>query len=51
MIDKIQTVIARYDELGDLMSQPDAMTDRKAFTKLAREHRAMKELVKNLKNM
>ena len=45
MIDKIQTIIARYDELGDLMSQPDAMADMKAFTKLAREHRAMKELV------
>ena len=45
MIDKIQTVIARYDELGELMSQPDAMADMKSFTKMAREHRAMKELV------
>jgi len=45
MIDKIQTVIARYNELGELMSQPDAMADMKAFTKMAREYRAMKELV------
>ena len=45
MIDKIQTVIARYDELGELMSQPDAMADMKSFTKMARERRAMKELV------
>ena len=45
MIDKIQTVIARYNELGELMSQPDAMADMKAFTKMAREYRTMKELV------
>ena len=45
MIDKLQTVIARYDDLAKLMSHPDAMADMKAFTKIAREHKAMEDLV------
>ena len=49
MIDKIQTIISRYDELAKLMSQPDAMHDMAAFTKLAREHRGITELVEESK--
>ena len=45
MIDKLQTVLARFDELAELMNLPDAMQDMKAFTKLAREHRSLTELV------
>ena len=45
MIDKLQTVLARYDELAELMNLPDAMQNMKAFTKLAREHRSLTELV------
>ena len=45
MIDKLQTVLARYDELAERMNLPDAMQDMKAFTKLAREHRSLTELV------
>ena len=45
MIDKLQTVLARYDELAELMNLPGAMQDMKAFTKLAREHRSLTELV------
>ena len=45
MIDKLQTILARYDELAELMNLPDAMQDMKAFTKLAREHRSLTELV------
>ena len=45
MIDKLQTIIARYDELTKLMSQPDVMDNIKTFTKMAREQRSMKELV------
>ena len=45
MIEKLQTVIARYDDLAKLMSHPDAMADMKSFTKMAREHKAMEELV------
>ena len=45
MIDKLQTIIERYDTLAELMSQPDAMHNMKAFTKLAREHSGLTELV------
>jgi len=49
MIDKLQAVITRHDELAELMSQPDAMQDMKAFTKKAREHRSLTNLVKEAK--
>mgnify|MGYP001494384239 CR=1 FL=1 len=49
MIDKLHTIITRYDELADLMSQPGAMQDMKAFTKLAREHSGLTELVEHSK--
>ena len=49
MIDKLESVIARHDELAELMSQPEAMQDMKAFTKMAREHRSMSELVEHAK--
>ena len=49
MIDKLESVIARHDELAELMSQPEAMQDMKAFTKMAREHRSMTELVEHAK--
>ena len=45
MIDKLQTIIDRYDTLAELMSQPDAMHNMKAFTQLAREHSSLTELV------
>ena len=47
MIDKLQSIIAHYDELSNLMSQPEAMKDMKAFTKMAREHNGMTQLVEN----
>jgi len=45
MIDKLQTIIERYNTLAELMSQPDAMHNMKAFTQLAREHSGLTELV------
>jgi len=45
MIDKLQTIIDRYDTLAELMSQPDAMHNMKAFTQLAREHSGLTQLV------
>ena len=45
MIDKLHTIIERYDTLSELMSQPDAMHNMKAFTQLAREHSGLTELV------
>ena len=50
MIDKLQSVLTRYNDLSDLMSKPDAMLDMKAFTKMAREHSGLTELVDEAKN-
>ena len=49
MIDKLQAVIIRHDKLAELMSQPDAMQNMKAFTKMAREHRSLNKLVDTAK--
>ena len=49
MIDKLKAVITRHDELAEFMSHPDAMQDMKAFTKKAREHRSLTNLVKEAK--
>ena len=45
MIEKLQDVIKHYDELAHQMSLPDAMINMKQFTRMAREHSAMTELV------
>ena len=50
MIDKLKSVLARYDELEELMNQPDAMRDMKAFTKMAREYSMLTKLVEEAKN-
>ena len=50
MIDKLKSILTRYDELEELMSQPDAMRDMKAFTKMAREHSGLTKLVEEAKN-
>jgi len=50
MIDKLKSILTRYGELEELMSQPDAMRDMKAFTKMAREHSGLTKLVEEAKN-
>ena len=45
MIKKLQDVIKHYDELAHQMSLPDAMINMKQFTRMAREHSSMTELV------
>ena len=50
MIDKLKSILTRYGELEELMSQPNAMRDMKAFTKMAREHSGLTKLVEEAKN-
>ena len=45
MIDKLKTIIKRYDTLAELMSKPDAMHNMKTFTLLAQELSCLTELV------
>ncbi|MBC8213460.1 MAG: peptide chain release factor 1 [Candidatus Marinimicrobia bacterium] len=45
MINKIKDVVKRYDELGLKLSQSEIVSNRKKFTKLAREHSSLEDLV------
>jgi len=49
MIDKLKAIIAHFDELSNLMSQPNAMENMNTFTKMAKEHNSMIELVDEAK--
>ena len=46
MINKIQNLIQRYQELSNLMMDPDAMSDMKKYTKIAKEHKSLENIVK-----
>ena len=49
MIDKLHSIISRYDELEETMSRVDAMQNIKAYAEIAREHTAISELVEHAK--
>ena len=51
MIKKLQSVIARYNELSDLMNKPDAVSDMKYFTKIEHIHLSNSDIYKYNKNM
>ncbi len=46
MLDKLQEIEARYEELNELLSNPDTIRNRKEFQLLAREQAELEELVK-----
>ena len=45
MIDKLQDIISRYNELTNLMNQPDAINNHKIFAEMAKEHSGLTEIV------
>ena len=45
MKEKLNKLKARYEELGRLLSAPDAMSDRKAWTEMNRERVQLSEIV------
>ncbi|PMP81760.1 MAG: peptide chain release factor 1, partial [Roseiflexus castenholzii] len=45
LIDKLASITARYDELLDLMAQPDVATDPVRLQRYAREQRELEPLV------
>ena len=49
MINKLQLIIDRCNELANLMSKPESMNDMKKFTQMAREHSSMDTLVEHAK--
>jgi len=45
MLEKLQIVKQRFDEVSDLIIQPDIITDQKRYVKLNREYKDLKVLV------
>jgi len=45
MIDKLNIVKQRFDEVSDLIIQPDIISDQKRYVKLTKEYSDLKELV------
>lgn len=45
MIDKLQAIKDRFEEVGQLIVQPDAMSDMKAYSKLSKEYKDLEKIV------
>ena len=49
MLDKLEAVANRYEELTSLLSDPEVVGDRQAFAKYAKEHAELEPVVNNFK--
>jgi len=45
MLDKLNIVKQRFDEVSDLIIQPDIITDQKRYVQLTREYKDLKDLI------
>jgi len=45
MLEKIQIVKQRFDEVNDLIIQPDIITDQKRYVQLNKEYKDLKKIV------
>ena len=45
MLEKIQIVKQRFDEVNDLIIQPDIIADQKRYVQLNKEYKDLKKLV------
>ena len=46
MLDKLQIVKQRYDEVSDLIIQPDVISDQKRYVQLNKEYKDLGKVVK-----
>ena len=49
MIDKLQSIIDKYNELSDLLSDPNIISNTKKFAKIAKEHSSLNTIVEKSK--
>jgi len=45
MLEKLEQIEARYEELANQLSAPELLSDQAAYTKAAKQHRALGEIV------
>ncbi len=50
MINKLEAIKERFEEVGQLIVQPDAMADMKQFSKLSKEYRDLEKIVVQYNN-
>src|SRR2546423_4106195 len=51
MLKRLEQIEARYEELTEQLSSPDIMSDFAAYTKLAKQHRSLGEIVKKYREL
>ena len=49
MLDKLNIVKQRYNEVSDLIIQPDIITDKKRYVKLNKEYKELSHLIEKKK--
>src|ERR687883_608823 len=45
MLEKLEQIEARYEELTNELSSPELLSDQAAYTKAAKQHRSLGEMV------
>lgn len=45
MLDKLESIKVRFDQVQDMLSQPDVVADMKRFTQLNREYKELQKIV------
>ncbi len=45
MLERLEQIEARYEELANELSAPELLSDQAAYTKAARQHRTLGEIV------
>ncbi len=45
MLEKLQIIKQRFDEVNDLIIQPDIISDQKRYVKLNKEYKDLKQIV------
>jgi peptide chain release factor 1 len=51
MLEKLEQIEARYEELTNELASPDVMSDFAAYTKTAKQHRSLGEVVKKYREL
>ena len=49
MLDKLDAIKARFDELSVALSNPEIVSDNRKFTQLSKEYRSLEKIV-NIRN-
>lgn len=50
MIDKLEAISKRFDDVSEQMVSPDIMSDMKAYTKISKEYKSLRKIVDEYKN-